>query len=153
MNISFNKNLKYIFLTSFIIFIDQIFKYLIKTNYYKLINKKFLFFSIDYITNDGAAFSILSGNRVLLSTISLFTSIILIIFILNNKVNTINKYSFCFILAGSIGNGIDRIINGYVIDFIRIRLIQFPIFNIADISINIGAFILLYNYLINKRSK
>ena len=51
-----------------------------------------------------------------------------------------------FILAGSIGNGIDRILNGYVIDFIKIKSIDFPVFNIADIVINIGVLILMISY-------
>ena len=51
-----------------------------------------------------------------------------------------------FILAGSIGNGIDRILNGYVIDFIKIKYVAFPVFNIADIVINIGVLILMISY-------
>ena len=55
-----------------------------------------------------------------------------------------------FILAGSIGNGIDRIFNGFVIDFIKIKFIDFPVFNIADMAINIGALFLLISYFRNK---
>jgi len=54
------------------------------------------------------------------------------------------------ILAGSIGNGLDRILNGYVVDFIKIKYFDFPVFNIADIVINIGALILIIEYLRDK---
>ena len=59
--------------------------------------------------------------------------------------------SYSFILGGTIGNGIDRIFKGYVIDFINLNFINFPVFNIADISINIGFIILLYNIFKNNR--
>ena len=59
-------------------------------------------------------------------------------------------FSYCFILGGTIGNGIDRVINGYVIDFINLKFIDFPIFNIADVSINIGFFIILYSLIKRK---
>ena len=62
-------------------------------------------------------------------------------------------YLFCysFILAGTVGNGIDRIIRGYVIDFINLNFIDFPVFNIADISINIGLIFIIYGLIKNKR--
>jgi len=110
-----------------------------------------IFFSFNFVQNDGAAFNILSGNRLILSSISLISSIVLIyiIFIKDNiKIKT--KLSLSFILAGSIGNGIDRFFRGFVIDFIDLNFIDFPIFNIADISINIGFIILLINYLKQK---
>ena len=56
-------------------------------------------------------------------------------------------YGYSLILGGTLGNGLDRILNGYVIDFIKLNHINFPIFNIADISINIGFFLILYSLL------
>jgi signal peptidase II len=52
--------------------------------------------------------------------------------------------SFGFILAGALGNGIDRFFLGYVIDFLDFRLINFPVFNLADVCINLGMICLLY---------
>ena len=151
----FNKNnAKFYFLTLsiFIILIDQFTKYLIVYKYNILINRDFLLFSVDFVKNYGAAFNILSGNRILLSTISIIFSIILICLILRkNSTKNIEYYSYSFILGGTIGNGIDRILKGYVIDFINLNIISFPVFNIADISINIGFVFLLYSIFKNTR--
>ena len=68
-----------------------------------------------------------------------------------NSLNSIDLYSYSFILGGTIGNGMDRILRGFVIDFINLNFINFPVFNIADISINIGFIFLLYNIFKNKR--
>ena len=70
---------------------------------------------------------------------------------MKNTINALDLYSYSFILGGTIGNGIDRILKGYVIDFINLNIINFPVFNIADISINIGFFFLLYNIFKNNR--
>ena len=64
-----------------------------------------------------------------------------------NSLKSIEIYSYNFILGGTIGNGIDRIFKGFVIDFINLNFINFPVFNIADISINIGFIFLLYSIL------
>jgi len=139
-------------IVSIVIALDQISKYIITLNYDYFLNKNIIIFSINYVRNYGAAFSILSGNRVFLSLISISSSIILIYFIFfKENINLLNKYGLSFVLAGSLGNGIDRIIKGYVIDFINIEIFDFPIFNIADISINIGCFILIFNYFKYKK--
>jgi len=138
--------LYFLFLSFFIIFIDQFTKYLMFYNHKLFINKDFLLFRLDYVKNYGAAFNILSGSRIFLSFISITFSILLIYLMLRkNNLNVIDLYSYSFILGGTIGNGIDRILKGYVIDFINLNIINFPVFNIADISINIGFIFLLYN--------
>ena len=134
-------------IVSIIITLDQISKYYIILNYDNFLNRNILFFSINYIRNYGAAFNIFEGNRIFLSSISIFSSLILIYFIFfAKKLNTFDRYGLSLILSGSLGNGIDRIIKGYVIDFINLKLFNFPIFNIADIAINIGCIILIFNY-------
>ena len=139
-------------LSIFIILIDQYTKYLMFYNYKTFINKDFLFFRLDFVKNYGAAFNILSGSRILLSFISIIFSILLIYLIVRKKnFKPIDLYSYSFILGGTIGNGIDRIFKGFVIDFINLNIINFPVFNIADISINIGFIILLYNIFKNNR--
>ena len=136
----------------FIILIDQYTKYLVFYNYKTFINKDFLFFRLDFVKNYGAAFNILSGSRILLSFISIIFSILLIYLIVRKKIfKSIDLYSYSFILGGTIGNGIDRIFKGFVIDFINLNIINFPVFNIADISINIGFIFLLYNIFKNNR--
>ena len=138
--------LYFLSLSIFIILIDQFTKYLMFYNYKLFINKDFLLFKLDFVKNYGAAFNIFSGSRIFLSFISIIFSILLVFLILRkNTLNSIDLYSYSFILGGTIGNGIDRIIKGYVIDFINLNIINFPVFNIADISINIGFILLLFN--------
>ena len=144
--------LYFLSLSIFIILIDQFTKYLISYNNKLFINKDFLLFKIDFIKNYGAAFNILSGSRIFLSLISIIFSILLIYLILRkNNLNAIDLYTYSFILGGTIGNGIDRIYKGFVVDFINLNIINFPVFNIADISINIGFIFLLYNIFKNNR--
>ena len=136
----------------FIILIDQFTKYLMLYNYKLYLNKNFLLFRLDFVRNYGAAFNIFSGSRIFLSIISIIFSIILFYLILRNKSsNSLELYSYSFILGGTIGNGMDRILKGYVIDFINLNMINFPVFNIADISINIGFILMLYSIFKNKR--
>ena len=144
--------LYFIFLSFLVIIIDQFTKYLIFYNYQLFVNKDFIIFKLDFVKNYGAAFNIFNGNRIFLSFISVIFSIILIYLILRKKSTTkLDFYSYSFILGGTIGNGIDRVLKGYVIDFINLNIINFPVFNIADISINIGFIFLLYNIFKNNR--
>ena len=144
--------LYFVSLSISIVLIDQFTKYLMFYNKKLFINKNFLFFKIDFVKNYGAAFNIFSGSRIFLSFISIFFSILLIYLIFRkNTLNSFDLYSYSFILGGTIGNGIDRIYKGYVVDFINLNIINFPVFNIADISINIGFIFLLYNFFKNNR--
>ena len=152
MIINIKTKLYFVSLSIFIVLIDQFTKYLMFYNKKLFINKDFLLFKLDFVKNYGAAFNIFSGSRVFLSLISIFISILLIYLILRkNTINSFDLYSYSFILGGTIGNGIDRIYRGFVVDFINLNIINFPVFNIADISINIGFIILLYNIFKNNR--
>ena len=144
--------LYFLSLSLFIVLIDQFTKYLMFYNKKLFINKDFLLFKLDFVKNYGAAFNIFSGSRIFLSLISILFSILLIYLILRkNTLNSLDLYSYSFILGGTIGNGIDRIYKGFVVDFINLNIINFPVFNIADISINIGFIFLLYNIFKNNR--
>ena len=144
--------LYFLFISIFFIIIDQLTKNIIFYNYKSLINKNFLLFRLDFVKNYGAAFNIFSGSRIFLSLISILFSILLIYLIFRkNNLNSFDLYSYSFILGGTIGNGMDRILRGFVIDFINLNFINFPVFNIADISINIGFIFLLYSIFKNKR--
>ena len=152
MIINIKTKLYFLFLSIFIVLIDQFTKYLMFYNKKLLINKDFLLFKLDFVKNYGAAFNIFSGSRIFLSFISILFSILLIYFIFRkNTLNLFDLYSYSFILGGTVGNGIDRIYKGFVVDFINLNNINFPVFNIADISINIGFIILLYNIFKNNR--
>ena len=136
--------LYFLSLSIFVILIDQFTKYLMFFNYKIFVNIDFLLFRLDFVKNYGAAFNIFSGSRIFLSIISIIFSIIFINLILRkNSSNLIDLYSYSFFLGGTIGNGIDRVAKGFVIDFINLNFINFPVFNIADISINIGFILIL----------
>ena len=144
--------LYFLSISFFIVLIDQFTKYLIFYNKKLFINKDFLLFKLDFVKNYGAAFNIFSGSRIFLSLISiLFSTLLIYLIFRKNTINIFDLYSYSFILGGTIGNGIDRIYKGFVIDFINLNIINFPVFNIADISINIGFIFLLYNIFKNNR--
>ena len=149
----FNKEYQInLILISIVFSLDQISKYFISLNLEYLLNKNIFIFSLNYLKNYGAAFNIFEGNRIFLSLISILSSIILIYFIfVKKRLNPLDGYGLSLILAGSLGNGIDRMIKGYVIDFINLKLFDFPVFNIADVAINIGCIILIINYFKYKK--
>ena len=125
--------------------IDQISKGLI--NIYMNINesiKIFDFLSLTYVHNIGAAFSMLEGGRwlfIILAIIAL--NIIYIVFIKDKNLSNFEIVTYALLLSGIIGNLIDRILYGYVIDFINITIFDFAIFNIADSFIVISVILLL----------
>lgn len=107
-----------------------------------------------YIRNHGAAFSMLEGQPWL-GWLSLLVSIILVSFGIVKTFHTIwEQLGYGLILAGAVGNGIDRLFfGGSVVDFIDLRIINFAIFNWADISINVGIICLLIHNFIDRTPK
>ena len=95
------------------------------------------------VHNYGAAYGILQNQRIFLCTVSLVVIIGCILF--RDKIATtkVAQYGVIFLLIGSMGNCIDRLLFGYVIDFINIHI--FPVFNVADMAIDIGILCLLYD--------
>lgn len=128
--------------------IDQISKLLVvnlltKTDSITIIKK---FFYLTYINNDGAAFSILVGKRIFLILIAVLVIVMLIRYIKKNNIqNKLELVSISLIIGGSLGNLMDRVVRGYVIDFLDFKIFNynFPIFNLADTFIVIGVFLLL----------
>jgi len=119
----------------------------------------FPFFKIVHFQNKGAAFSFLHDaagwQRYFLITVSMIAIVVIPFFIKKNKKEPLALWSFTFILAGAIGNLIDRIYYGYVIDFIYLHVNDFywPAFNIADSFITIGAFLLIFDMVKKSREK
>lgn len=103
-------------------------------------------FHLHYVKNTGAAFGILGGKQILLIVIT-GTITIVMLFYLRKLPQTFwgkwAKFSFILIISGAIGNLIDRIFLNYVRDFLYFKLIDFPVFNIADICVVVGVGILL----------
>jgi signal peptidase II len=101
-------------------------------------------FHFTYVTNTGAAFSLFSDNGEWLKWLSMAVSLGLIGMALTTPLrDRWEQVGYGLILSGALGNGIDRLVAGEVIDFLDFRLIRFPIFNIADVCINIGIICLL----------
>ncbi len=101
-----------------------------------------------YVQNRGAAFSILSGKINFLALISIIFCVGLIIYIIVKKPrHKLLCISLAMLFSGALGNAIDRMFYGFVVDFIETTFVNFAVFNIADIAITVGA-ILLGIYLI-----
>ena len=135
------------------LFLDMLTKYIFDNKNIILI-KNVLNFSSSH--NTGAGFSILSDKTLLLTILSIVFLVIFTVFNLTNK-NTksyIYYVSLSLIYAGAIGNLIDRLIFKYVRDFIYFELINFPIFNVADICLTVGVILLaIYFLFFNKPKK
>lgn len=98
-----------------------------------------------FVENRGAAFGILSGRRwffVVLTAIIAIAIIWAFIKVPKNKIYNLLRVSLILVLAGAIGNLIDRIFNGYVVDFLEVTFISWPVFNIADIYVVVGTIML-----------
>lgn len=106
-------------------------------------------FQFTLVHNTGAAWGIFGDSTRLLAIISLVVSVlILIYFIVTSARATIGEViGFALIIAGGIGNVIDRFVLGYVVDFIEFSFISFPVFNIADIGVTCGFIILLISII------
>ena len=105
-------------------------------------------FDITYIQNKGAAFSLLSGKLSLLSIISVAFCICAVIYWIKKKpTHPLLCTSITMMFAGAFGNAIDRIFRGFVIDYIQTSFINFPVFNIADIGITVGAILLVVYFI------
>lgn len=144
-----SKKVYIIALTLFII--DQLSKSLIST--YLKLNESILiikdFFYIRYINNTGASFGMLSNSRILLIILSIIAIIIILRYMNSFNKNKINMIGFGLVLGGILGNLSDRILFGYVKDFLDFVIFNynFPVFNLADIFIVIGVIILIISII------
>ena len=115
-----------------------------------LFHQHFNYQNLVLVKNTGIAFGLFQNSTFFIILLNLII-IMLIIFFRKTLFydSTLRKLAFIFILAGGFGNLIDRCLLGFVIDFIAI--LNFPVFNIADVYINIGIFLLLISYLRNAK--
>lgn len=107
------------------------------------------FIKFDYVENQGAAYGIGQGKQIVFILIAIFVVISVIWFVLHiNHKHKVIFYSMAFLLAGTVGNCLDRIFNGYVVDFISIK--NFPVFNLADVFIVCSIIIIVVNLFFTK---
>lgn len=136
---------KKVYLISFILLVIDFFsKLIIKTNN---INTTIIpdFFSISYVKNTGAAFSIFEGYSIIFIIIAILAIIYIDKKFIKERLNKLQMILFALLVGGILGNLLDRIIYGYVIDFLSFKIgnYYFPIFNIADICIILGVCLLI----------
>lgn len=139
-----------------LIIVDQLIKILIVNNIYESIELVSNFFSLTYVRNTGAAFSILEGNRFLFVIVAVLALYLIYkLFIKDKKITGLKILIFSLLISGIIGNLIDRIIFGYVIDYFEFTLFNnnMPIFNFADICIIIGAILFILNTVLEDKNE
>ncbi len=103
-------------------------------------------FELHYLENHGVAFGMLQDMRWVFIPVSIVLTVVLVWLLVRSPLRNSGLFRFsCYLcLAGALGNMIDRIALGYVIDFLYFKLIDFPIFNFADCYVVIATFLLIY---------
>ena len=153
-----NKKQNIYVITSIILMLDQIIKIIVMHNmklntYIKIIPN---FFSIFYVKNTGAAFSILEDSTILLIIISVIFVVIIDRYIKKEEHFTkLSVISLGMILGGIFGNLIDRIIHHSVIDYLSFTVLKynFPIFNLADIGITVGVALYILSLILERKTQ
>lgn len=143
-----------IILVSVMLGLDLLLKYLV-SSYITSVNIIDNFFSLTYVLNDGAAFSLLSGNIYILIIIAIICLLFIIYELKNNLNDRILSIGYSLVLAGLLGNFIDRLIDGYVVDYLSFKIFSFnyPVFNLADILIVLGIIIVIIKEILKERGK
>ena len=106
-----------------------------------------------YVENTGAAFGMLKGQRWFFIILSTAAIIAISIYLVKCRktVPPLLGISLAMIVGGGIGNQIDRIANGYVVDFLEFLFMDFAIFNVADCFVTVGAFLVIFDLLFINR--
>lgn len=103
-----------------------------------------------YVENTGAAFSVLTGRTVFLAVITALVLCIAIGLLVFEKIpGILNQVSVLLMVAGGLGNLIDRVSRHYVVDFIEVLFTRFAVFNFADCCVTIGAVILILSTILS----
>ena len=142
-----------LFLSSGLLLVDQLIKLLVINTMYLYQSIKVIpnFLYITYVENDGGAFSILSGGRWFFVIMAIITLVLLFKFIFDDtKVSKFDTICYSLLASGIVGNLIDRVFHGKVIDYIDFYIFGFdaPVFNFADICIVFGALMIIYILII-----
>ena len=145
------------YLSLLIVIIDQISKFIIHKymNLYDSINISPHLLDFTYIRNEGIAFGIyFEGGKIFFIILPIFITIYLFYLLKNEEFqDKQSQIALYLIIAGAIGNIIDRIFRGYVVDFIDFHIngLHWYVFNVADTSVTIGLIFLLYSSIIVKK--
>ena len=140
----------YAILAAALVVLDQVVKYLVRANIGLGASVPFIPYIMDltYVRNTGAAFSILRQHTWLLTLTSAVVVIVMCVLIVRGFfTNTLGRWAAMLVLAGGMGNLIDRAVFGYVTDMFQTIFMDFAVFNVADCCITIGV-PLLFLYVI-----
>ncbi len=144
----------WIIISALSVLIDQLSKILVSLNFTQREHLVFIPGIIDlvYVQNTGAAFSIFENYTWILGVVSLLFSVGIVYYMIKTKPkDKLTIISAGLLLGGAVGNGIDRFVRGYVVDFLELAFINFPVFNIADIAITAGAALLIVAALLPEK--
>ncbi|MDW7680233.1 MAG: signal peptidase II [bacterium] len=150
----FKSNGKLLSWSLFIVLIDQLTKIAVLKNMHYLESVQILgdFLRLTFIKNPGIAFGIEVGNKLFFTIFAAIASLLILIYLFRIKPEDFwSRFALASILGGAIGNLIDRILYQEVIDFIDIRIIHWPVFNVADIAVTVGMVILIASVIFNKQ--
>lgn len=140
----------YFLISALLVGLDQWSKYLTVQNISLGETKEFIpgFLSLTHLRNTGAAWSLLEGKMIFFCVITVIVSVVIIYLLIKNYKKSIwYSVGLSFVLAGAIGNFIDRVRLGYVVDMLQTDFMNFPIFNVADSTLVVGV-ICIFIYLI-----
>ncbi len=107
-------------------------------------------FHLTYVENKGMAFGIFQGGRIFFIVVSVIVLVLLALLLIKTEkpLRTVwLKGGTALIMSGAVGNLIERILKGYVVDFLDFRIIDFPVFNVADIAVCVGAGMIIVHFL------
>ena len=112
---------------------------------------------LTYVRNSGAAFGLSFGNQTVMFIVTVVVTITLFYLFISGKIGTgtiVGKIALVMVLGGAIGNLIDRIRMGEVIDFIDMGFghYRWPVYNLADIYVTVGMFMLIFSFVIQSKS-
>ncbi len=113
-------------------------------------------FHLTYIENRGAAFSLFAqfGSRWIFVALALAITVAIFASIRKNIIQTkLGCWSLIMVAAGALGNAIDRVVRGFVVDMFDFRLIHFPVFNVADIFICVGGVLFILYFMFQHKDK
>ncbi|MCV3763541.1 signal peptidase II [Companilactobacillus farciminis] len=130
---------------------DQSLKYYVTTNVAPMSIHDFIpgILSITHITNTGAAWSMLEGKMMFFYLVTIVAVVVLVyLFVKADKKDYLYRFSLIFLLAGTVGNAIDRFTRHFVVDMFNFDFINFPIFNLADTYITIGVILIIGSLII-----
>jgi len=106
--------------------------------------------SLTYLKNNGAAWSILQGQQWLFNILTPIAVLVALYFLWRKNSELFYNIALSLIVAGALGNFIDRLRQGFVVDMFQLDFINFPIFNIADSMLSIGFVVLILAIILDK---